>query len=142
MKPILLLCFAVGLIGLAGLTGCSTTVNSTENAQPSYQKNMVDEKRVITDSTLARKVQILGVNDAMTPAGFLRVQVELRNNTSSVQKFGYKFEWFDENGLVVGGPTSVVLSRQIEGKETLFLTGIATVGNARDFRLKLYENTH
>jgi uncharacterized protein YcfL len=137
MKALLLSCLVAGL---AVLTGCSTTVNSTETAQPGYQKNMVSEKRVVTDSSLARKVQILGVNDAMTPAGFLRVQVELRNNKSSMQKFSYKFEWFDENGIVVGGSTSVALSRQIEGKETLFITGIAPVATARDFRLKLYEN--
>ena len=136
MKPILLCGLAAGAFLLAG---CQT-VNTTETAQPSYQKNMVSEKRVITDSSLARKVEILGVNDAMTPEGFLKVQVELRNNKSSMQRFSYKFEWFDANGMAVGGPASVALSRQIEGKETLFLSGMAPVPSARDFRLKLYEN--
>lgn len=119
--------------------GCQT-VNTTETAQPAYQRNMVAEKRVITDSSLARKVEVLGANSSLTPGGFLKVQVELRNNKSSMQKFSYRWEWFDENGMAVGGATSVALSRQIEGKETLFVTAIAPAVTARDFRLKLYEN--
>jgi uncharacterized protein YcfL len=136
MKTILLPAVVAASLFAAG---CHT-VNTTETAQPAFQRNMVAEKRVITDSTLARKVEVLGANTSLTPGGFLKVQVELRNNKSSLQKFSYKWEWFDENGMAVGGATSVTLSRQIEGKETLFVTAVAPVITARDFRLKLFEN--
>ncbi len=136
MKNTLLL-FAAA-IGLAG-TGCST-VNTTETAQPSYQRNMVAEKRVITDSSLARKVQILGVNATEGPGGFLKVQAELLNTTRSLQRFSYKWEWFDESGNLVEGPATTAITRQIEGKESMLINGIAPKPAAKDFRLKLYEN--
>jgi uncharacterized protein YcfL len=136
MKTVLLL---PALLGLLAASGCQT-VNTTETAQPSYQRNMVSEKRVITDSSLARKVQILGANTTMTPGGFLKAQVELMNLTSSMKKFSYKWEWFDESGNLVDSPASAAISRQIEGKESIFVSAIAPKESARDFRLKLYEN--
>lgn len=136
MKNIFPLVAAV--IGLAG-AGCNT-VNTTETAQPSYQRNMVAEKRVITDSSLARKVQVLGVNATEGPGGFLKVQAELQNSTRSLHRFSYKWEWFDQSGNLLEGPTSVAITRQIEGKESMFISGIAPNPAAKDFRLKLYEN--
>ena len=132
------LALVASVIGLAG-AGCNT-VNTTETAQPSYQRNMVAEKRVITDSSLARKVQILGVNATEGPGGFLKVQAELQNTTRSLQRFSYKWEWFDQGGNLVEGPTSVAITRQIEGKESMFISGMAPKTTAKDFRLKLYEN--
>ncbi len=132
------LLLGAAVIGLAG-TGCNT-VNTTETAQPGFQRNMVAEKRVITDSSLARKVQVLGVNATEGPGGFLKVQAELQNTTRSLQRFSYKWEWFDQSGNLVEGPASVAVTRQIEGKESMFISGIAPKPTAKDFRLKLYEN--
>ena len=119
--------------------GCQT-VNTTETAQPAFQRNMVSEKRVITDGSLARKVQILGVNVSDGPGGFLKVQAEVLNTTRRYQRFAYKWEWFDKDGNVVEGPSSVAVTRQVEGKESLFIQGVAPNPTVRDFRLKLYEN--
>lgn len=127
------------LTGLACLTGCST-INTVERAQPIAQKQMVADKRVITDSSLNRKVQILGVNESTGAGGLLRIQVEVFNTTRSLQHFSYKFEWFDESANQINTPSSVFLSRQIEGKESMFLKATAPVETARDFRLKLKED--
>ena len=126
------------LLALLG-AGCQT-VNTTETAQPAFQRNMVSEKRVMTDSSLARKVQIQGVNVSEGPGGFLKVQVELQNTTRSYRRFAYKWEWFDKDGNLVDGPASVAITRQFEGKESLFVQGVAPNATVRDFRLKLYEN--
>jgi hypothetical protein len=40
----------------------------------------------------------------------------------------------------VEGPSSVAVTRQVEGKESLFIQGVAPNPTVRDFRLKLYEN--
>ena len=99
------------LLALLG-AGCQT-VNTTETAQPAFQRNMVSEKRVITDASLARKVQILGVNVSDGPGGFLKVQAEVLNTTRRYQRFAYKWEWFDKDGNLVEGPSSVaVLDRK------------------------------
>jgi uncharacterized protein YcfL len=126
------------LLALLG-AGCQT-VNTTETAQPAFQRNMVSEKRVITDASLARKVQILGVNVSDGPGGFLKVQAEVQNTTRRYQRFAYKWEWFDKDGNLVEGPSSVAVIRQVEGKESLFINGVAPNPSVRDFRLKLYEN--
>jgi len=126
------LCFVVCL------SGC-TTVNSVENANKEGQRNMVTDQRAVTDASLNRKVSIVGVNTALTPGGLLRVQVELQNRTRSLQRFMYRFEWFDANGMQVNNVISAQLPDQIEGKENKIISSIAPNPNCRDFRVKFIE---
>jgi len=120
--------------------GCKTGVNTVERAQPMATRDMVSDKRIITDASLNKKVQIIGINQSTGPGGFLKVQVELLNTTGSVKTFSYRWEWFDEHGNVIIGPASVDVMRHIEGKESVFITGTAPRETAKDFRLKLIEN--
>ena len=130
----------VSCIPILLLAAC-TTVNTVERAEPVNPRQMIDDKRVTTDVGLGRRVKVLGVNDSTGPGGLLKVQVEVENTTRSLQHFNYKFEWFDENGNVLNTATSAYVPRQIEGKETVFLTATAPTPAAKDFRLKLLENT-
>ena len=125
-------------IGLLALFGC-TTVNTVENAQKEGQRQMVTDQRAITDASLGRKVSIVGVNQSMTPGGLLKVQVELQNRTRSLQRFNYRFEWFDANGMQVTTVASALLPDQIEGKESKFIFGVAPNPNCKDFRVKFIE---
>ena len=129
---------AVICAGAIFCAGC-TTVNTVEGAQPAGLKQMMDDKRVITDAGLNRRVQIMAVNETLGAGGLLKVQVEVLNTTRSLQRFNYKFEWFDESGNLVRTPSSAFLPRQIEGKESLFLNATAPTSTAKDFRLKLIE---
>ena len=124
--------------GLLGMTGC-TTVNTVENAQKEGQRQMVTDVRAITDGSLARKVSIVGVNQAMTPGGLLRIQVELENRTRSLQRFNYRFEWFDANGMQVNNVISALIPDQIEGKESKMISSIAPSPSCKDFRVKFVE---
>jgi uncharacterized protein YcfL len=128
------------LLGAAALLPGCTTVNTVEPAQPVAQRQMVADKRVLTDAGLNRRVRIVGVNESTGPGGLLKVQVEVLNTTRSLQTFSYRWEWFDESGTIIDTPTSTFVSRQIEGKESLFITGVAPKETAKDFRLKLIEN--
>jgi len=127
--------FAVGILMLVGCT----TVNTVENAHKSGQRAMVSDQRVITDASLNRKVAIVGVNAAMTPGGLLKAQVELENRTRSLQRFLYRFEWFDANGMQVNNIISASVPEQIEGKESKFIYSVAPNPNCRDFRVKFIE---
>ena len=100
---------------------------------------MVTDQRAVTDASLNRKVSIVGVNTALTPGGLLRVQVELQNRTRSLQRFMYRFEWFDANGMQVNNVISAQLPDQIEGKENKMISSIAPNPNCRDFRVKFIE---
>jgi uncharacterized protein YcfL len=126
------------VVSLLGLTGC-TTVNTVENAQKEGQRQMVTDLRAITDGSLARKVSIVGVNQATTPGGLLKVQVELLNRTRSLQRFNYRFEWFDASGMQVNNVISAVIPDQIEGKESKMISSIAPSPSCKDFRVKFIE---
>src|SRR3989339_621808 len=117
-----------------------TTVNTVERATPIGTKQVIADKRVITDDTLKRKVNIVGLNEGITPGGFLQVQIEVLNQKNSMQNFSYRFEWFDMNGMLINTPTSVWIPRQIEGQETLSITAVAPTTTAKDFRVKFMEN--
>ncbi len=134
-KPILLI---LGLaVALAMVSGCgSPTVNSVENSQKTGQANIIPDKRVITDSSLNRKVRIIAVNTVTTPTGLLKVQIELKNRTGSIQRYLYTFEWFDANGMQVNNVLSASIPDQIEGGEDKFISGIAPSPNCKDFRVK------
>ena len=131
--------FGAAMTAVLTLAGCGTTVNSVENAEKAGQRNMVSDQRVITDPGLNRKVSVVGVNTAMTPGGLLKVQVELENRTRSLQRFLYKFEWFDANGMQVHNVISANIPDQIEGKESKMIFSIAPNPNCNDFRVKFIE---
>ena len=130
------ICTGFGFVtALVLLSGC-TTINTVERAQPSAEKQMVADKRIITDASLNRHVGIVGVNEATVSTGFLKVQIELLNRTSSPQSFRYHFEWFDDKGMLVQTPTSSWIDRSIQAKETLNIVAVAPTETAKDFRVK------
>jgi uncharacterized protein YcfL len=136
------ICFSLigwGLSLIAGLTalgGCSTTVNSVERQRPTAQRNLIYDKRVITDSSLDRKVCVVGVNSSVTPGGLMRFQVEITSLSSSIQPFNYRIEWFDESGMLLDSPSSGWIHGEILGRETRSLVATAPKPGAKDFRVK------
>jgi len=126
------------LVGLASICGCGTPMNSVERAQPAGQREMVDDKRVLTDASLDVRARIVGVNQAVTAGGLLKVQVELFNKSRYQKRFNYLWEWFDQAGMQVTTPaTDVLIPVVIEGKESRFISGVAPNPRCNDFRLKL-----
>lgn len=131
----------LSLLAAAALQqGCSTTMNTVERATPTAERDMVADKRILTDASLSRRVRIIGVNQSTGAGGLLKVQVEVLNTTRSIQIFSYRWEWFDEAGTIIETPSTTSVTRQIEGKESLFITGVAPKTTAKDFRLKLIED--
>jgi len=122
------------------VSGCQTSVNSVENAQKTGQRQMIADQRVITDSGLANKVSLVGVNQTMTPGGLLKVQVELQNRTGSLQRFSYHFEWFDASGMQLSALTAAEIPDQIQGGEDKFISCVAPTFACRDFRVKFIKN--
>ncbi len=122
------------------VAGCKTSVSSVENAQKTGQRQMVPDQRAITDKKLYNRVSIVGVNTAMTPGGFLKVQVELLNTTRSPQQFSYRFEWFDADGMQINTLTTAEIPDQIQGGEDKFISSVAPTPACRDFRVKFIAN--
>jgi uncharacterized protein YcfL len=132
--------FAALFVAALTVAGChTTTVNSVENAQKSGQRYMIPDQRVVTDLSLNRKVSVVGVNTAMTPGNVLRVQVELLNEGSKLQRFAYTFEWFDAHGMQINNVATATIADQIEGRESKFISAVAPNPACTDFRLKLIK---
>jgi uncharacterized protein YcfL len=125
---------------LLAVCGCSNSMNSVENAQKTGQRQMISDQRAVTDTGLGKKVSIVGVNSAMTPSGFLKVQIELLNTTKSFQRFSYHFEWFDANGMQLSTLAPAEIPDQIEGGEDKFISSVAPTPACKDFRVKFIEN--
>ena len=133
----------IGLLLLAAVAISVTGCRSVNTTQPSDRVNpprIISDKRVVTDPSLQRRVQVVELHEAESPNGHLRVQANVLNTTRRYRTFNYRFEWFDQDGILLETPASGYRSRQIEGGESLMLVGVAPTATAKDFRLKLIED--
>jgi len=131
----------LGLLAGALLTaGCATTVNTVENADKAGVREMVADRRVVSDRTLANRVVVVGINQTQTDAGFLRVQVEFYNKKRTIQNFFYNVEWYGADGMRIETATGGWTEQQILAREVLSLTFTAPTRSAKDFVIKMVED--
>lgn len=125
----------------AVLSGCSSTqtVNTVEPAVSTGESRMVSYKKVVTDKDLDQKVNVTAVNAVTAAGGHLKVQVEVKNLTDKLQKFTYRVEWFDAQGMIIRQPQASAISRSLEGRETAYITVVAPTADTKDYRIKLLE---
>ncbi|NBD38297.1 MAG: DUF1425 domain-containing protein, partial [Verrucomicrobia bacterium] len=98
-KTCLLLC-GMAVLLLAG--GCATqSVNTVEREDPVGSPNVVDDRRIVTDTSLGRHLSVVRVNEGTASGDLARVQVILRSNRSKPMTINYRFEWYDLNGMLV-----------------------------------------
>lgn len=128
------------LLGLGLLlAGCATNVNSYERANPQATPNYVPDQRVITDETLARKFQVVSINQSTVSGNLLKVQATVVNLKNNLRTLNYKFEWVDQDGMSVDSPNETWKAVMFQGRETKTLSTVAVSPRAVDFRLKLRE---
>ena len=121
-------------------TGCRTGVNSVEPAAPANPPQMLSDKRIVTDSILSKRVQILAVKQATGVGGHLQIMIDVRNGTGSIQPFTYRIEWFDDRGMLVSSPTGGATPYVLQPRETSSITATAPTPTAKDFRLKIQRS--
>lgn len=123
------------LLGLALIGGCHRTVNTVgvgESISPEYKWIQTDSGvSQICNVVSARKTR---VND------LLKVQVELTNQRNHDERFVYKFQWLDANGMEVSSITNDWTAKVINGRETVMIQGIAPTSRVTDCRLLMQEN--
>ena len=123
------------LLGLLALTGCRTSVNTVENAEKSASRDIVKDKRVVTDPSL--RVNVTAINERTAPNGFKQIQIELTNRRNSDVSVFYSVEWFDENGMAVPTGTGGWVDTPFVARESKFVVLTAPTAMAKDFRIKL-----
>lgn len=120
--------------------GACKTVNVAERANPEAQPNLIDDRRIESDRSLAQRVAIEGINESLADGDLLRVQVTARNTTRRHTNFAYQFEWIDEQGMAVTSPTPTWRPAQLLGGETRAFSAVAPNPRVVDFRFKMIRN--
>ena len=88
---------------------------------------------------LQQIVAVVGVNEGKVSRDLLKVQVELENLTYDYQTFTYEFVWFTADGMRVTTPPPLWRPGQVQGRETIYISGIAPNPDVVDFQLQLLE---
>jgi uncharacterized protein YcfL len=127
---------------LAAAISCAppNTQNSYERDKPTYQANVVKDKRVETDVNLAARCEVLRVTQTTVQGDMMKIQVEIVNNDSGANDFDYRFEWFDGDGMQVDSPGSTWNTQHFGPQESKMLQSIAPTPQCKDFRLKIQQN--
>ncbi len=121
--------------------GACNSVTSVNTVQPEGSTPIppsVVLKKTNFDASLAQGATVNGAYESRTPAGALRVQVQVANRSgTSETDFMWKCEWFDGKGVSIPGQnpqwTKVIL---LPGQETT-VTLIAPNPEAVDWRLSM-----
>jgi uncharacterized protein YcfL len=126
------------LLSAAVLAGCSSpTVNTDVRANPTAHPQVIQDMRIVTDQTLNAYCQVVGVYKTTVSTDLLKIQVDVYNSQSEPAQFNYKFEWIDQDGIIVDTPLSIWKTQTIQGGEVISLTAVAPNPRATDFRLKM-----
>jgi hypothetical protein len=124
-------------------TGCGSTVPASQPVQsprpvapatPAPTQPLPEkDTRIIIDGALDRTLRVLGVKSSTGKDGILRIQVIVRNITTSPRWFSYRIEWFDENGAVLPMASSDSLPWMLMAGETSSFVATAPAVTAKDF---------
>jgi len=128
-----------GALILVAMTGCRTAVNTVENDDKTGVTNIIEDKRVITDGTLERRVTVSAINERKAPNGFKQIQIQLTNRKNTIQTIFYTVEWFDADGMKVTTASGGWTQQQFMARESLYIVLTAPTINANDFIIKLME---
>lgn len=140
MKQLFL--FPPGLAFLLLAVGCATqSVNTVEREDPVGTANVIEDRRIVTDTTLGRNLSVVRVNEGTASGDLARVQVLLRSNRNKPMTVNYRFEWYDLDGMLVTTASGSWKSFRLMGKEQKAISSIAPNPRAVDFVLKLQEPT-
>ncbi len=129
-----------GFFASALLLGACNSVNTAGPAQPQAMPEPVDYKKVVTNPALEQIVKVVSINKGKVSGDLLKIQVGLENQTYEYQNFAYEFVWFMKDGMQVKTPPPMWKPGQVQGRETIYISGIAPNPRVVDFQLQLLES--
>jgi len=132
-----LLTIASLTLSLLFSSSCRNSVNTVENKDKVMTPTPVEIKKIITDTSTDKRLEIQRVDVDHLPTGLMKVQVTLRNTKNKPFKFSYRFIWFNKSGMVIDTPASTWIEKDILGGDTAFLSSVAPNPQCADFKVKL-----
>jgi uncharacterized protein YcfL len=136
-KLALLMALAAGI-----MAGCSTTAGIEGVGKTDWDQEgarTLTKNVIINNSSLAGDIEILDMKSFMA-GDMMKAQVALRSKDRDTLNIQYAFEWYDLNGMVVGGSTTVWKPLLVLGREVRSIQGVAPDPRGREFKLKIREN--
>jgi uncharacterized protein YcfL len=115
------------------LAGCASDVHKTEPAPPAPFAHAVADKRIVMDPALAGAARVIAVSTSAGAQGFIRVELRVQNQTSSLKSFNYRFEWQDQSGETVD-ESAPTIPMTLLAREITTLVVMAPTPLAKNFR--------
>ena len=84
---------------------------------------------------IGERIEVTRAVTRRNDAGFLELHVEGYNNSYNTERFQYRVEWLDDDGIVIGTKTTTWLPASAAGKSTFTITATAPRVEAVDFRM-------
>ncbi len=122
-----------------GIVSCSNTVNTVEPEEDRSNPTTIEEKKIITDSSLSDIANVVDVRETTVANGLLKVQVKLKNLDTEQRRVNYRFVWLDEDGMKVRSSLSAWRPKVLEAKETVWISAVAPQPNVNSFQFKMQE---
>lgn len=140
--------FLILLLAVAG--GCVTRVETVEpphpaaQSQPQFQPGPVQGKaitddRVLIDSSLIHAISVVGIKTKMSPDGYLKIQVNIKNLENTTRQFSYRIDWTDENGLGLPLAAPPPTPWTLLPGETSFLAASSPVPGVKNFKVTFFN---
>src|ERR1700710_1561587 len=114
------------------LAGCASNVNSYERAESQATPNVIADKRVITDNTLAGTVRVVSINQSTVSGNLLKVQATVENLRNSTRSVNYKFEWIDQDGMALDSANETWKTLVLQGRESTTISTVSVSPRAVD----------
>ena len=97
---------------------------------------------MVSNGWLNYKANIVGVREGTVNENIRKVAIDVYSDQATLQRFSYRFEWFDASGMRMQGAGEAWQSRTIKPKETIQLTTVAPSPMATQWQLKLLDTNH
>ena len=126
---------------LTPLAGCSTTAGIEAAGKTGWNQDgerILNKNVVINNSSLAGDIEVVDMKSALA-GDMMKAQVSLRSRDRDTINIQYAFDWFDSQGMAVGGSTTVWKPFIVYGRETKTIQGVAPDPRGREFKLKIRE---
>lgn len=131
---------ALALTAILASAGCNTA-NVAQSGTARFGSNVPFE-RMVSNGWLNYKANIVGVREGTVNENIRKIAIDVYSDQATLQRFSYRFEWFDASGLLVPNPTSAYTSVAIQPKETITLTSVAPSPAATDWRVTFLDQKH
>lgn len=97
----------------------------------------IDPRVRILDSSLQRRLVLTDLKEIERGNKTLDIQVTGDCTRDSDQRIEYRFEWFDDNGVLIRSRLSRWMPMTVAGNSAFTINGVSPSSKASDFKLSI-----